>query len=402
MKREEWRDQILQLPVFDSHTHLNMPNVPIPAQNIWDIVHYFWFQQELWSVGYPLNPEDLTKEERITALVKAFNASRNTVWNYIVRRILKDLYKIDIVGQDIVDAEMMMKADQAIRWYNWQPHWSLDVIEKLNIRRIGVNNIDHADFPDMPGISVVIPVWEEAKAWSQHIAQSTDKSTTCKAVIDAVHDKVDEYKAQGIKGVRVEADVFETMGKRAVEYYDKVPGENCEQWEIEAFIGHSQFKALSDNGLFAQMFLGIERDVTKRTAMAVNQPRRIIDLYMLFEQYSCDFELVVGAPGNNMDAAQAARIYPNAHCGGLWWYNFRSSTYTQTMQERLEAVPASKSVLVASDARCIEWCYGKILLVKILLADFLYQQMALGWLTETDALWVAREWLHDAAARRYL
>jgi glucuronate isomerase len=72
------------------------------------------------------------------------------------------------------------------------------------------------------------------------------------------------------------------------------------------------------------------------------------------------------------------------------------------MQVRLEAVPASKSALVASDARCIEWCYGKILLVKRLLADFLYDQITLGWIDRSDALWVAREWLHDAAARRYL
>jgi glucuronate isomerase len=114
------------------------------------------------------------------------------------------------------------------------------------------------------------------------------------------------------------------------------------------------------------------------------------------------FELVIGAPGNNMDAVQPARIYPNVHVGGLWWYNFRSSTYRQAMQVRLEAVPASKCALVASDARCIEWCYGKILLVKHLLADFLYDQITLGWIDRSDALWVAREWLHDAAARRYL
>jgi glucuronate isomerase len=65
-------------------------------------------------------------------------------------------------------------------------------------------------------------------------------------------------------------------------------------------------------------------------------------------------------------------------------------------------VPASKSSIVATDARCIEWCYGKTLLVKWLLADFLHRQVKHQWLSEDDALWVAREWLHDAAARRYL
>ena len=51
MERAEWRQQIKERPVFDTHTHLNQPKVPIPARNFWDIAHYFWFQQELWSVG---------------------------------------------------------------------------------------------------------------------------------------------------------------------------------------------------------------------------------------------------------------------------------------------------------------------------------------------------------------
>ena len=154
--------------------------------------------------------------------------------------------------------------------------------------------------------------------------------------------------------------------------------------------------------MFAQMFLGIERNVTPHTAMAVDDPRRVVSLYPLFEMYPCGFELVVGAPGNNLDAGQAARIYPNAYLGGLWWYNFRSSTYQQAMQFRLESVPAEKSVLIASDARCIEWCYGKILMVKLLLSQFLRSQVERGWSSEEDAVWVARTWLYDAAAQRYV
>ncbi len=162
MKREEWRTQIMQLPVLDSHTHLNMPNVPIAAQNFWDIAHYFWFQQELWSVGYPRDAAKLPEDERTLAFVKAFNASRNTVWNHIVRHILADLYKVDSLGLESIDENFVLAADQAIRWYSWQPDWSQSVIDKLNIRRIGVNQLAHADFKDLPGVSIVIPEWEDA------------------------------------------------------------------------------------------------------------------------------------------------------------------------------------------------------------------------------------------------
>ena len=71
------------------------------------------------------------------------------------------------------------------------------------------------------------------------------------------------------------------------------------------------------------------------------------------------------------------------------------------MQKRFEALPPSKCAFVASDARHIEWCYGKILLVKRLVADFLYDQIALGWIDEETALEVARCWLHDSGADLY-
>ena len=182
---------------------------------------------------------------------------------------------------------------------------------------------------------------------------------------------------------------------------DDLPPKEVERPQVEAFLTRALLLALGEHGMFAQLFLGIA-PVTPATSMAINDPRRITNLYPLFERYACDFELVIGAPQYNLDAVQPARIYPNVHLGGLWWYNFRNSTYRQAMQYRLEAVPAGKCALVASDARCIEWCYGKILLVKRLLADFLYEQVEGGWIDRQDALWVAGEWLHDAAARRYL
>ncbi|MGB2822335.1 MAG: hypothetical protein WBF17_15220 [Phycisphaerae bacterium] len=64
-------------------------------------------------------------------------------------------------------------------------------------------------------------------------------------------------------------------------------------------------------------------------------------------------------------------------------------------------MPATRRTLVATDARCIEWAYCKTLLVKELLADFLYDRIRRGWLDEEVAMYVAAEWLHDAAARLY-
>jgi hypothetical protein len=396
MDRQAWRQEIEQLPVFDTHTHLNMPGVPIPARDFWDIAHYFWFQQELWSVGYPANAPDLPEAERMACFVEAFQATRTTVWNQIVREVVRNLY-----GIELCDAASVHEADAAVRVSFRQPDWPRQVIDRLAIRRIAVNDVEHARFPELPGVGVAVPsqCGFDRQAWSEKLAAAPDPRATGEQAVGALDRAVEELYAAGIRGMRVDLDSLAQPGGAQVP--DDLPPGSVDQDEIERFLTHSLLRALSARGMFAQLFLGISA-VTLNTSMAIGDPRRIIDLYPLFERYECGFELVIGSPDNNMDAVQPARIYPNVHLGGLWWYNFRSSTYRQVMQQRLEAVPASKCALVASDARCIEWCYAKILVVKRLLADFLYDQVTQGWIDRWDALWVAREWLHDAPARRYL
>ena len=402
MKRKAWREAVHGLPVFDTHTHLNRPGVPVNAQTFWDIGHYFWFQQELWSVGYPLKAPDLPEDRRRVAFAQAFNAVRTTNWHLIVRRICADLYETPLV--DDVGActpGRIAAVDHAVRERGQDPTWARSVIDRLAIRSIAVNELAEADFTDLPGVGVAVPMWEDQPRWAARLTAAEDPRAELAAAREAAHQVVARLHAQGIGGMRVAAEAFEAHGKEAVAALEALPARGLTAWQADAALSHLLFEALGTAGMFAQLFLGIERDVSPRTSMAVDDPRRITDLYPLFERYPCGFELVIGAPGNNMDAAQAARIYPNVHLGGLWWYNFRASTYRQAMQVRAEAVPASKCALVASDARCIEWCYGKILLVKWLLADVLREQVRGGWLSQDEALWLAREWLHDAPARRY-
>ena len=403
MDRQEWRQAIRELPVFDTHTHLNMPGVPIPAQTFWDIAHYFWFLQELWSAGYPPTAAELPEGERVEHFVSAFNAARNTHWHRIVRHICRDLYGVPLVSTEgLCTSQAVLAVDAAVRERAVQPEWAQSVVDALNIRKIAVNELGDTPFPDLLNVAVAVPVWEDRHLWLDRLMAADDPVGAAEQARAAIRDRVAVLAGMGIRGMRVDAEIFDAAGKAAVNVSDTWVGGSAETWEAEAFLSHACFAALSEHAMFAQLFLGIERDVSARTAMAVNDPRRVTDLYPLFERYNCDFELVMGSPQNNMDAAQAARIYPNAHVGGLWWYNFRQSTYDHAMQVRAEAVPAGKSAIIASDARCIEWCYGKILLVKWFLADFLHRQVQHDWLSETDALWVAREWIHVAAARIYV
>lgn len=164
---------------------------------------------------------------------------------------------------------------------------------------------------------------------------------------------------------------------------------------------HEVCAELERLGMFLQLFLGVERRWGTTSAAPVNDPERIVKLYGFFERYSIQFELVVASELNNLDVVQAGWNFSNVHVGGMWWYNFRASTYTQSMQYRLEALAPLKSSLIVSDARCIEWTYGKLHVVKRLLAGFLDEQVERGWINREEALRCAKEWLYGSAAKRY-
>jgi len=398
--RMQWRETICDIPVFDTHTHLNNPGVPVSAQNVWDILHYFWFQQELWSVGYPRDPMALSEEERIERFVTAFGRVRNTTWAVMIQETFRTLY-----GIELSDAASLREADEAVRAHGANADWPREILDRLRIKRITVNNEAAADFPGLQGVGAAVPLWPGNKEWVKRIMGATDQRAAAEEAETALRADVAQFAAHGHRGMRIHTHAFDGRDQQAifeaVASKNGLPRNGADELDVQTFLTHALFRALSEHRMFAQLFLGINRVAGISDLMAINEPRRIVNLYPLFERYSCDFELVSGAPQNNMDIAQAARIYPNVHCGGLWWYNFRASTYRHAMQVRLEAVPACKSVILASDGRCIEWCYAKTLLVKWLLADFLHDQVQHGWINEADALWVAREWLHDAAARRY-
>jgi len=398
--RAQWREAVGEMPVFDTHTHMNNPGVPIAAQNVWDIVHYFWFAQELWSVGYPKQAMELDEDERIERFVAAFAQVRNTVWAMMVREAFSRLY-----GVALSDAASVREADEAVRAKAADDAWPRAVMDRLHIKRITVNHEKAADFPGLPGVGAAVPLLPDYKPWLQRIGDAADQRAAGEEAEAYVKQTAAGFAARGRRGMRIDTSVFGDQPQEAIAAAvagaGGLPKRGASEMEVKAFITHAILRALSEHGMFAQLFLGINRPPHAQNMMAINDPRRITNLYALFERYACDFELVAGAPQHNMDVAQAARIYPNVHAGGLWWYNFRPSTYRQAMQARLEAVPAGKSVILASDGRCIEWCYTKTLLVKWLLADFLHEQVQGGWISEADALWVAREWLHDAVARRY-
>jgi len=401
MDRWEMRAAVAALPVFDTHAHLCGGR--LAARDFWEIGEYSWFHRELTAAGYPAKADSLPEEKRIEAWAKAFAATGNTTLHWVVKAIFRDLYGIDL--QDTAkDAAALHKAVAAVheavaavRASAEKPDWAAEVAAKTGLHRVVVNETGEHPFPELPGMAIWVPrVENRIRRAAEQAEAKSDQRRAIEEAAESLAELVREAAEQGSPAImttlpRLEGRANETPVLRQ-------SGHSRDQLMFALL--HKLCAAVEAHGLCLQLFLGVEKDWSTRTTPA-NDPNRVLQLHGLFDRYACRFELVLGADMNNADAVQAAWNFPNVDVGGMWWFNFRASTYRDSMQKRLEALPPAKSSLIVSDARCIEWCYGKVLLVKRLLADFLFDQIELGWLDEDLALHVAGQWLHDSAAVRY-
>ncbi|WP_248927651.1 glucuronate isomerase [Paenibacillus hamazuiensis] len=382
-------EKTMQMDVLDTHTHLVGDR--LPARDFWEIAHYFWLFRELEAGGYPADAAELPEKMRIAAFLEAHRASRNTLMNWVFTNIFKQLY-----GIDIRDENSVREADEAVRASSAQSGWAQLVADKLNIRGFVVNVPEHAEFHGMRQDALLIPrIDGRLNGWVAAIHQSAEPHAAMEETKRVIGELLQSYKLQGCPGIMTTLPRYEASAHESYTLSAESSRDQILMMLLHAICGEAE-----RNGLFVQLFLGVERSWGS-TAVPANDPARILKLTGLFEKYTCPFELVVASEINNLDVVQAAWNHPHVHVGGLWWYNFRASTYRDCMQYRLEALPGIKSSLIASDARCIEWSFGKILLVKRLLGEFLSEKIQAGWLDEDTAEHVAKCWLYQSAADRY-
>lgn len=403
MSTEMWLEKIAELPVWDTHTHLDGME-SASAKSVWDIFHYFWFKRELEGVGYPLDPGEYDERSRAEALAKSLHKARNTYWAQAVRRGIRALW-----DKEVSNADSVLELDRRIRATALRRGWVDEVLDRAGVARIVIGDQGGASAKALGQRAVVVPPIYQfpPEQRIQEILDSTQQKHEIEELANQTEKQVADFVAQGRQTIRTPFSFVRDEGRPSD--IPNLANYGNSARTIRQYLSHVLYHALEKHGCHVQLFVGMadptpgyrpRSRVSRHHAQ--NDPRLISDMHDIFDMYSgCTFEIVNAAELSALDIVQAARIYGNVYPGGLWWFNFRASTYRANMQYRIEALPACRSMLVASDARCVEWCYIKLDLVKRLLADFLARQVEGGWLDGDAALYTARCWLHDSAAQVY-
>jgi hypothetical protein len=96
----------------------------------------------------------------------------------------------------------------------------------------------------------------------------------------------------------------------------------------------------------------------------------------------------------NQSLCTLARELPNFSLAGYWWHNFFPDVIRQIISERLDMLPATRQVGFFSDAYCLEWVYGKAILVRKQLAEVLSARIEQGQYSRDEALGIAEAILY--------
>ena len=398
----DFTDTIMNLPTWDDHNHLDTSE-HLCAQSFWDVGHYFWFCRELEGLGYPLKPFELPEEARAEAFITCFNKARNTSWNQMVRRSMKELY-----GIDLVDVKSLFALDEAIKASAANPNWQDEVCERAGVVKITLmNNYKHNGLEAITHRHTYYRIFNFGNADEfQAIADSKDQQQAAEQLIETKIKVLRNFKDTGLRVFRT-GFPFDTNGGQMSDAPALAKTGNSMR-DIQHHVGHAIMRELNAMGAHLQIFSGTGKIPAPNLngcyqTYPMNHQDNIVKLTAIFDQYrDCTFEIMNAAELNSLDIVQAARSLPNVVPGGLWWFAFRRSVYLANMQYRFEGLPACRSTLLASDARCIEWLYIKTRFVKRILAQFLTKQIEDGWADEEVALYTARCWLHDSSQDFYV
>lgn len=390
---EAFESEVMALPVFDTHAHLQAKGAPPTAQSFSDIGHYFWLVQELGMAGYPREYWNADPASFFPAFAKAFPKIRTTMMGRLCRDVCAKWF--DQPTERPLDARLL---DAAIRQRASDPGRAETILADLNIRYVTMNQAESVPIRGAEARSCYVP-WEPGRmidAALEKASGAPDQREVVRVEGEAIAQCMMDLRASGVRGIRV--DHF--LEAEELLHLPELKAMGNPEILLRGHLLRALLDAAAAQRFFIQLFLGMRRGCGP--SVPAHDPLRIQRLHPVFAAWpECDFELLEASLLNQAAVAQAARSFPNVYAGGLWWFNFRPFAYREAFALRLDELPPQRSCIVASDATTAEWCWAKIRMVKRELARFLWARICAGDLNRADALWLAQEWLHDAAARRY-
>lgn len=423
-------EALAELPMFDAHTHL--VGGKLGARGLHDILLYHMVISDLHAAGCPSGarltqfpgwPTREEAEQRLAEAVPYLRFISNTSCCWGMRLILQDLYG----WREPITPDNWRRLDGLIRERADDRAWWYSVLDRVHIRRTcteiarregGADDsrlqyaIEWAFFTRCQWGEFDTALYELERTWGRQpeapspigggSRPATDRTIR---TLDDVHAAIAHYVNSlpydqilaTATGFSTEIDyrpVGDAEMAAALSRRDRAGP--AERDVYASYINEAYLCELEKQGrrIVFQFSIGAE-PLPFETSSLLSQ-RTIGQLGdMIARHLGMQFQCFVAVRHANQAFCTLARELPNLSLAGYWWHNFFPDSIRQLMAERLDMLPVNKQVGFFSDAYCVEWAYGKALLVRKQLANVLADNVGQGRCTKADALAIAGEILYE-------
>jgi len=413
--------KIETMPVIDLHCHLNCGRVFKPkhgqlkASNLTDILFYHFVQAELVSSGMPIEKlsEKINPEERVKNALPYLKHIRNTSTYWSLRKIFSDLYglKEDITGKNWeIFYEKVLQSNQK---KNWAEEVLLDKAKIKHfvtpvINRNPKKNPEFASFTyESAGIYPALFDFEDLFSHLQSLLKIKSADSLKEAVNNFFKNMLKEEVSSittwipcDFKFFEVKKNEIDTIFKKKKSSFSKI-----DKAKLLSFALGQILKCASEKKFPVFMPIGakvVNAYPITQTGYSISEFSSSIgkEISLLACRYpQVEFLMLSATINLCQELAIVAKMCPNVYVMGYWWHCLYPTYIERMLSERLEILPANKIIGFFSDAYCVEWSYGKLSLIKKVLAKVLTEKVQEGYFSEDFAIELVQKILYENPER---
>ncbi len=422
---------LAEVPMLDVHTHL--VGGKLAARGLHDILLYHMVVSDLYAAGcrngarltpYPNWPTPQEAAARIREALPFLGHIQNTSSFWGVRVILADLYG----WREPITEENWRRLDGIIRQRADDRTWQHAILDRLNIRRTGTEIARREAGEDDDRLQYALEwgfftrcqwgefdtaLYELERCWGRSpespspIGSGSRPATqrTIRTLAD-VHAAIAHYVNSIPYGqvlataTHLSTDIdYRLVSDTEMEaaLSRRARADSGERDIYASYINEAFLTALEKHGdeIVFQFSFGAE-PLPYETGSRLSQ-RTIAQVAALIGRHpKLRFQCFLSSRHANQALCTLARELPNLSLAGYWWHNFFPDVIRQVMAERLDMLPANRQIGFFSDAYCVEWTYGKAVLVRKQLAQVLARKIEQGQYSRDEALAIARAILYES------
>lgn len=350
---------------------------------------------------------DMSLAERWDAIEPYWERIRHTTYGTCLRIAARDL-----LGVPDISRESYRRLSDAIAASN-RPGWYAHVLKEkariiLSIQDDGRAAVDRTFFAPV----VRLEHFAAARTRDELAALEAESGVAIRSLDDlrrAMHAVLQGYLAEGAVGIKISLAYrriirFEKVAKADAErLFNRIPAHLGEglSWEearpLQDYIVHQIIRAAIEHDLPIQIHTGLQEG--NENILTNSNPMHLVNLFMEYRE--ARFDLFHGGYPYTGEALALGKNFPNVYLDLCWLHLISPTAGVRTLHEAVETVPANKIFAFGGDFIIPEGAYGHSVLARRVVSRVLVEKIQDGYLTEEEAVILARRILRENPATLY-